>query len=100
MHQVSSSFERSNLCLLSRQWEWVLLKSLLPTPTNVFIILGVFDNTLDRSDRKISAHATLETPPHRTAFPTGTDFKLYTSSFNFTMSELRILGVVLNFRVL
>ena len=27
---------------------------------------GVFDNTLDRSDRKISAHATLETPQHRT----------------------------------
>ena len=42
--------------------------------TKGFIITGVFDNTLDRSDRKISAHATLETPPHRTAFPTGKQF--------------------------
>jgi hypothetical protein len=30
---------------------------------------GFFDNTIDRSDRKISAHATLETPPTRTPFP-------------------------------
>ncbi len=25
-------------------------------------------NSIDRADRKISAHATLETPPHRTNF--------------------------------
>ncbi len=39
---------------------------------------GVFDSTLERSDRKISAPATLETPRHRTPLfgpgSSGSDF--------------------------
>ena len=34
-----------------------------------YLLLGVYDSSFDKTDRKISAHATLQTPPTRTAFP-------------------------------
>ena len=32
------------------------------------LFLGAFDSSFDKTDRKISAHATLQTPPVRTSF--------------------------------
>jgi hypothetical protein len=42
-----------------------------------FSFEGVFDSTLERSDRKISAPANLETPKHRTPLfgPGSSDFR-------------------------
>ena len=40
-----------------------------------FFFTGDMDSSFDRSDRKISAHATLQTPTSRTSFP-GDDKKV------------------------
>ena len=41
-----------------------------------FFFSGGYDSSFDKTDRKISAHATLQTPPTRTSFP-GDDNKKF-----------------------
>ena len=41
-----------------------------------FFFPGGYDSSFDKTDRKISAHATLQTPPTRTSFP-GDDNKKF-----------------------